>query len=645
MFNHEIFAVAFGRTVELLRSGAPTAQQKGALRAVFALTSVASAMLRVYQGMLTVDDVGIPDTLDFIPDLIQRMTEHGVAEIAIARDAAPAELLALARGLAADPRVEGGPRQIKRRLREVRSMRVMVIPAQLDEAEAGDAGVTDAFEVEAEEKPAIDRLEEATRVGLRDSLEDFFEPSRLIELPEVPVARTPARASQMTPVPPAAAPISPAATPAPPAAPLPPAAPVPAATPAPPAAPVPAATPAPPAAPVPAATSAPPAASPVPPAPTPVAGGTPRVAEARVQEEQPSREEPPAAPVPPPPSTRPSPEAGGTPISLALARVAEDPYGYQVLERLTALEREIQRALANNEVEPAVHALSAVVTWEPQAPKGSAANAYAITLQRTLTVAALTQLAALIGDRWLGAEVMKVMQRGRIDAVEVLLGLLTTSESIRERKQYMNVLRTIPEGFSQVVHMLTDGRWFVVRNVAELMGEHRIVEAVPDLSRCLGHADARVRRAAAIALAKIGTPATVEPLRRVLKEGDSEMRALVAASIGGSDARALAMPLVALAEQEEDDEVLKEYYLALGRIGTANAVTALAQAAQPGRRLLKRRPTAPRAAAVEGLRLAGGQPALAALEELTDDGDKAIRQAARAAVGELKARARSGARS
>jgi HEAT repeat protein len=565
MFNHEIFAVTFGRTVELLRTAAPTTQQKSALRAVYALTSVASAMLRVYQDMLTVDDVGIPDTLDFVPALIERMSEHGVAEIAIAKDATPAELLALARGLAAEPGPEGGAREIKRRLREVRSLRVMVIPAQPDEGEAGAAGVTEAFELEAMgEQAAADRVSEPAAEP--DSLTDFFEPSRLIELPEMPVVKTPARPSQVAPSPAAASPAEPE----------------------------------------------PPVAQPPPAGPKPAL-------------------ERPTAVV-----------SGGSPLNVALAKVASDPFGPHVLERLTALEREIQRALANDQIEPAVHALVAVVTWEPQAPEETARSAYAITMQRTLTVGALTQLARYVGDRWLGAEVMKVMQRGRIDAVEVLLGLLTTSESIRERKQYMTVLRTIPEGFSQVVHMLTDGRWFVVRNVAELMGEHRIAEAVPDLARCLGHADSRVRRAAAIALARIGTAATVEPLRRVLKEGDREMRALVAASIGGPGSRGLAMPLVGLAEQEEDLDVLKEYYLALGRIGSPDAVKALALAAQPGRKLLKRRPAAPRAAAVEALRLAGGQQATAALEELVDDADRTIRAAARAALEELKARAASG---
>jgi len=82
-------------------------------------------------------------------------------------------------------------------------------------------------------------------------------------------------------------------------------------------------------------------------------------------------------------------------------------------------------------------------------------------------------------------------------------------------------------------------------------------------------------------LAKIGTAGTVEPLRRVLKEGDSELRALVAGSIGRAS-RALAMPLVALIEAEQDPAVVREYYCALGRIGSPDALLALTRAAAPG---------------------------------------------------------------
>lgn len=540
MFNHEIFAVSFGRTVELLRQGAPLAEQKSALRSVFALTSAASATLRAYQDMLTVDDVGIPDTLEFIPGLIEQMRVHAVAEISIAKGAEPTELLALARGLAADPGPEVGVLRIKRRLRKARSMRVMVIPVQPDQGGGGHRppSISQAFELEAIEEAA-----KGARPGTRgaappDSVEEFIHlASQMIELPAEGPREPPAEVEQAS-----------------------------------------------------------------------------RVISSR------------------------------TPLSEALAQAAGDPFGPDILQRLTALGRQIDRAISQNEIEAAVHALAAVVAWESEAPEGSVRNAYGITVRRTLTRDALKELARHVGDPRLDAELAKILRRG-VDVVEVLLELLSAAESIRERKAFMTVLRTMPEGFAGVVKMLGDRRWFVVRNVAELMGEHRIAEAVPDLENCLVHADARVRRAAAIALAKIGTAATVEPLRRILKTGDADLRPLVAASIGGPGSRGLAMPLVALAESEEDPEILREYYLALGRIGTQDAVNALALASKPGGRLFGRRLAAPRAAAVEGLRIAGGKAAVTALEALAEDSDRAIKEAARTALEEVKARLAGGAAS
>jgi HEAT repeat protein len=127
----------------------------------------------------------------------------------------------------------------------------------------------------------------------------------------------------------------------------------------------------------------------------------------------------------------------------------------------------------------------------------------------------------------------------------------------------------------------------------------------------------------------------------VLKEGDRDLRALLASIIGGHTARALAMPLVTIAAQETDLDVLREMYKALGRIGSPEAIQALVAAAEPGGRLLGRRPGAPRAAAVEGLRIAGGPAAAAALKGLAEDADRVVREAASRALVELRARAAS----
>ena len=127
-----------------------------------------------------------------------------------------------------------------------------------------------------------------------------------------------------------------------------------------------------------------------------------------------------------------------------------------------------------------------------------------------------------------------------------------------------------------------------------------------------------------------------EPLRRALKDKSPEVRIQAALGVGGRKASALAMPLVVAMGDEEDDAVEQELMIALGRIGSPDAVQALIKFAQPGGKLFGRKPTALRVTAVEALRLAATPAAIGTLEGLTDDGDKQVRAAARTALADLK---------
>jgi HEAT repeat protein len=184
--------------------------------------------------------------------------------------------------------------------------------------------------------------------------------------------------------------------------------------------------------------------------------------------------------------------------------------------------------------------------------------------------------------------------------------------------------------------MLGHHQWFVVRNVAELAGELGLEEAVPALGEQLNHADERVRKACALALAKIGSSAAAEPLRRALRDKSPEVRLQAALGVGGRKASALAMPLVVAMEQEEDEGVERELMMALGRIASPAAVQALIKFAQPGGRFFGRQPMARRVIAIEALRLAATPAAIGTLEGLTDDGDKDVRHAAESALADLK---------
>jgi HEAT repeat protein len=102
MSNPENFIVTFARAVELFRT-MPDAvpEQKAALRAMVALNKLDAVKIQVDDGGLTVAGALTSTSLPNIPELIVQLQEHAISIIEIDRDAAPAELLALLRGLAA----------------------------------------------------------------------------------------------------------------------------------------------------------------------------------------------------------------------------------------------------------------------------------------------------------------------------------------------------------------------------------------------------------------------------------------------------------------------------------------------------------------------------------------------------------------
>src|SRR5437870_4961581 len=265
---------------------------------------------------------------------------------------------------------------------------------------------------------------------------------------------------------------------------------------------------------------------------------------------------------------------------------------------------------------------------------------YTIALRRIYTKPVLEGLSRLLAAPKHRAAAVAALQRGGAAGVEVLMDVLAAAPTVGERRAVFDALKHMTEGTDQLVHMLEHSQWFVVRNVAELIGELGMDDAVPALGKCLDHADERVRKAVGLALAKIGTRGAAEPLRRALRDRSQEVRMQVAVGIGGRKSSALAMPLVVAMEEEKDEAVVRELILALGRIGSPDAVQALIKWAQPTGRFFGRKPSELRVAAVEALRLAATPAALGTLEGLSDDGDREVREAASRGVAELKRKTR-----
>ena len=365
---------------------------------------------------------------------------------------------------------------------------------------------------------------------------------------------------------------------------------------------------------------------------------------ADAQAMEPTAPRPPRPPVPPaPPAPPPAPRDSGRMKALSprelLQELERDADVPNLSAYLTELCKYIEESERTNRIEEALHVAVGIVRQEQKVPEGPVRRAYVIALRRMYTKPLLEEFARLLQVPGHRADASTVLQRGGKEAVDVMLNVLVTASVMEDRRMAFDLLRQMSEGSEQLVKMLGHHEWYVVRNVAELAGELGLEEAVPALAQHLGHDDERVRKAAALALAKIGTGATSEPLRRALRDKSPEVRMQVALGVGGRRSSALAMPIVVALGEETDDAVRRELLFALGRIGTSDAVQALVKMAQPGR-LFGRKPSALRIAAVEGLRLAGTPAAMGTLDGLIEDNDRDVQEAAAAAVAELKRKSR-----
>lgn len=357
---------------------------------------------------------------------------------------------------------------------------------------------------------------------------------------------------------------------------------------------------------------------------------------------------PPPMPVAPQPPPSPEPEivrqsaaASAAPTMAAkagdddvLAQLERSPQGANVGDLLAVVARQVETAIKTDRLERALKMLATVVRLETKvadAPR----RTYGIALKRMYNKPLLQGIAHLLDLPAHREDGALVLQRAGADGVEVLLDILVAAPTMVERRGAFDALTRMKQGTDQLVHMLSHPQWFVVRNIAELVGELGLEDAVPALAKQVGHEDERVRKAVALALAKIATPNCAEPLRRALRDKSQVVRLQVALGIGGRKSAALAMPLVVAMSEEKDPEVERELILALGRIGSPDAVQALIKFAQPSGKLFGRTPTVLRVAAVEALRLAATPAAVGTLQGLSGDSDRQVKAAAQAAVVEL----------
>jgi HEAT repeat protein len=296
------------------------------------------------------------------------------------------------------------------------------------------------------------------------------------------------------------------------------------------------------------------------------------------------------------------------------------------LEQLGVL---IANAQSAEKYHDAALLLFEVIHAESQSTDLEFKRSFKLTIHRATQPTFFRALAAgLPGAGEDRAKYVAIFGRYGDDAVEALVEQLAYAELAKERRVLFDAVVQLRRGVPTLIQMLTDKRWYVARNAAELLGEMGAGDAETALVRALRHDDPRVRRSAASALARLGSRGAVAALKAAMHDASPNVRMQATIAVATrKDPHSTPMFIRALTE-EEDPEVQRALLSALGKLGSPDAVKRLISDAEPDGRFFRRKPTPTRVAAVQALAEAGTPEAVAALEALTKDRTRAVREAA-----------------
>ena len=260
-------------------------------------------------------------------------------------------------------------------------------------------------------------------------------------------------------------------------------------------------------------------------------------------------------------------------------------------------------------------------------------RAYTIAIRRLTKASLLRGIAGLLPRRpELRDGLQDVLIRLGPEGAEALIDLLTTADSLTDRRAYLAALAKCRDAVPTLIHLVGDNRWYVARNATDLLGEMRAPEAENALLEVVGHREERVRRSVATALSRLGTARAIQAVQQMFTDPVPEVRLHAVQGIGSTKSPRAVGLLARALDAETDPEVQAVILAALGKQATPEAVARLVKTAEPEGRLFKRKPTALRVCAVQALAEANTPAALAALKKFADDKDREVRDTAMRAL-------------
>ena len=284
-------------------------------------------------------------------------------------------------------------------------------------------------------------------------------------------------------------------------------------------------------------------------------------------------------------------------------------------------------------------ALAVVAALREQAdrPAAVAKQSSRVALDSVVSTAAFVETAEILGEMADPEAAVFADICGRIGpaATDALKAHLEAEAATSARTRATDVVRQYGVGaIGRLTSLAGSTKWAAQRNLAELLGELAVAEAVPVLQPLLRGHDPRVTTAAVRALSNIKDPAAARAVHMVLRAATGDQRrAVVDALVDLRDARVVPL-LVRIVEESDpfsaDHAIVLEALGALTRVGDDQAVPALTTLMRRKKLLARKKTRALKEqslAALRGIRTPAAEQAIA---EAAKTGDRMLRKLAQA---------------
>lgn len=218
------------------------------------------------------------------------------------------------------------------------------------------------------------------------------------------------------------------------------------------------------------------------------------------------------------------------------------------------------------------------------------------------------------------------------NSIQPLIKVLGELNNSRARRMLCEVLIEIGKGNMElIIPFIDDHRWFLVRNIAYILGRMGKESALPTIQKALNHEEARVRREAIQALGIIVSSKAFDLLGKALNDQDDRNRSMAALNLARVGKKASLPALLEVVQAKDfskrDSAEIKAFFDAIGMVGSNDAIKPLEKLLEQKSWFGMGKKDEIRLRAASALALIGTAEARSTLEAGRNSKDENIRQA------------------